>query len=54
MVTAFDKAIVAVLVPLIILGVNALGLHADQTWVDALTVVLTGVIVWLVPNKATA
>lgn len=51
MLTPFDKAIVALLIPLILFGLGHFGLKVDDTFTAALTTVLTPIIVWLVPNK---
>lgn len=54
MITTFDKAIAAVIVPLVVLALAHFGLSMDQAWADALAAVIAGIVVYLVPNKASA
>jgi hypothetical protein len=51
MLTPFDKAIAGVLVPLIVFGLAHLGFNADATFSAELSAAITGLIVYLVPNK---
>lgn len=50
----YSKAIVAVLVPLVVQLLGKAGFNLDPTFVDALTVILTGVFVYFVPNSKPA
>lgn len=54
MITPFDKAIAGVLVPLIVFGLAHLGFNADAGFSAALASVIDGLVVYLVPNKASA
>lgn len=51
MITGFDKAIVALFTPIIVLFLTRVGLNVDPTLSAALTTVITGLVVYLVPNK---
>lgn len=51
MITAYDKAIVALLVPVLVLVLKHFNFPVDQAITDSLGVLLTGALVWLVPNK---
>lgn len=48
---AYNKAIVALLVPAIIIGLKHFNFPIDQSIQDAIGVLITGFLVWLVPNK---
>jgi uncharacterized membrane protein len=50
-VTAYDKAIVALLTPIAVQFLTKVGLNIDPTISDALTAVITMLVVYLVPNK---
>jgi hypothetical protein len=50
-VTSCDKAIAAVIAPLIIFGLLKLGFNADPTFSAELTAAITGLLVYIVPNK---
>lgn len=54
MATSFDKAIAAVVVPLIVLALAHFGFNADPAFQDALAVIVAGIVVYLIPNKAAA
>ncbi len=54
MITGFDKAIAAVIVPFVVLLLAHFGFNMDQTWADALAAVIAGIVVYLVPNKEPA
>lgn len=53
MLTPFDKAIVAVLIPLILLANQKWGLTlpVDETTIGALVAGITGLAVYFTPNK---
>lgn len=54
MLTTFDKAIAALVVPLIVSALAQLGFHADEAFTAALVAIVTALVVWLVPNKEPA
>lgn len=52
MVTTFDKAIAAVIVPLVVALLAHFGFNADETFAASLAAVIAGIVVYLVPNKS--
>lgn len=51
MVTSFDKAIVGVVVPVILWAATHFGLNIDAQTSVYIAAVVTGIVVYLVPNK---
>lgn len=51
MFTAIDKALVPVLVTLVLAGLGYFGIMESMTVGEAVTLLATGGLVWLVPNK---
>lgn len=47
----YNKALVALVVPLVVFVLNHFGFVPDNVFISALGVVLSGFFVWLVPNK---
>lgn len=54
MTTTVNKALVALVTPLILAGLQRVGIVPDGTVVDAIKVVVGAVAVWLIPNKPPA
>lgn len=52
MITTFDKAIAAVIVPLAVFLLAKVGFNADPDFAAELATLITGLAVYLVPNKA--
>ena len=51
MVTEFDKAIVGVITPLIVFILLKFGFNVDPNYSALLASALTGIVVYLTPNK---
>ena len=47
----YNKFLAAALVPAILWGVAQVGVTPDMPFEEAITVMLTALMVWLVPNK---
>ena len=54
MITGFDKAIAAIIVPLAVFLLASVGFQADANFSAALATVITGLVVYFVPNKPAA
>lgn len=54
MVTEFDKAIVALVVPILVFVLARVGFNADDSVTAAITTILTAILVYLTPNKPAA
>lgn len=52
MFTNFDKALVGPVVAIMLLLLGGLGVTGDMTVSDVLTLVVTGVLTYFVPNRA--
>ncbi len=52
MVTGFDKAIAGVVAPLVVFVLARFGFNADAEFSAYLAAVISGLAVYLVPNKA--
>jgi hypothetical protein len=51
LITPFDKAIVALVVPLVVFMLAHVGFNVDAEFSAALTTLVTGIAVYLTPNK---
>lgn len=50
-IQTYNKAIVAVLIPVILAGANLIGITPEMPFAEAVAVAITAFFVWLVPNK---
>lgn len=48
---AYNKAIAAILVPAVLMGLEYFGVTPDMPVQEAVYIILTAVAVWWVPNK---
>ncbi len=51
MFTSFDKALVAPIVAIALIGLGYFGITGEMSVSEVATLVVTGALTWLVPNK---